>query len=161
MVKKKPTSETASVRELAALWNIAEESVYKFLRHPNAPARNTDGTWPRREVLEYRERQLNRIAERRASAPPDSLQEARKTKVLLECLRLRTEIDKLRGELVPRQEIIDLLGELGMITASVFDQWVGMVSAMIGDIALVNEAERLTEKMRGRLREEVRLRREI
>lgn len=159
MVKKKSTPETATVRQLAAEWNIAEESVYKFLRHPNAPARNPDGTWPRREVLEYRERQLQRIASRTAPAA-DSLAEARKTKVLLECLKLRTEIDKLRGELVSRQEIIDLLSELALLTGAVFDQWTSEVAGLTGDAHLVEEAERLTGRMRARLREEVRARRE-
>ena len=158
MTKIKKQNERVGVAELSEWWSISRDGVLRFLSHPAAPKRAADGTWNRLEVLQYREQRLARSA--RKVGEPDSITEARRWKLMLECEKLRVQIAELKRDLVPKAEVVDLLSELAMLVGAVFDQWTSEVSGLTGDAHLVEEAERLTGRMRARLREEVRARRE-
>lgn len=71
--------------------------------------------------------------------------------------KLDFELDQMERELVPRQEVVDLLLELAAGVNSVFDVWMTEVGALTGDVKLVEEAERLSNRMRSKLREKVRV----
>ena len=148
------------MHDLAALWDISDQGVTKFMQNPNAPERGSDGKWPLISTLKFRQDQMDSVrnsARRKASdAEPGSITRANYDKVRLQCEKLQLELDKARGELVGIEEVRSTLTEYGGHVNDAWEQFVSQVAARTHNAELVGIAEKLADEARTYLAEAVR-----